>query len=393
MDSGRSTSADQNRRAPLPARFRNSAKPSRSRPAVAQTRRSTKCATASDTPRSDETQHRPWAGVPVDILGIVICLLPLVEDRARLRSVCRAHRSGPPPPAAAAPSPACDARLLVRQLLRRRDLDRRAPPHPAAGEGNEGGRHLPLRALVRGVARGREQCVTSFGKVILSSSPGSGSKCVAVAISRVKSAAKLALWRSGMKTWCLCDGACITDFMDIVFCHGKLYVLSSSEFTMDLFAFEISEDNNGMIVSRVERFVFELPEVNDNFSGTCRIVEWRGKLLIVAAYSGDTEFGHMIVEVRVLEADFGTNPVRFTEIVSLDGDCIFISPCSSKSFRSCGYDGVGEDLIYFIDLCPEKFVYNMKDGMMAPIIADGSEDKFWAPYDRPKTATWLFPTE
>jgi hypothetical protein len=90
-------------------------------------------------------------------------------------------------------------------------------------------------------------------------------------------------------------------------------------------------------------------------------VEWRGKLLIFAAYSADTESGHKIVELRVFEADVSANPVGFTEIVSLDGDCIFISPCSSKSFRSCDYNGVGENLIYFIDgnFCPQKFVYNM----------------------------------
>ncbi|CAO2146788.1 unnamed protein product [Urochloa humidicola] len=235
----------------------------------------------------------------------------------------------------------------------------------------------------------------SFYKVVLSDSPESGSKYVVVGISIIKGAVKLAFWRPGMKSWCVCDGACITEFIDIVFCHRKLYVLSSSEFTTDLFAFEISEDNNGMIVSRVEHVVVELPEVTGNYNEIWRIVEWRGKLLIVATYSGDTEFGHMIVDVRVFEADFSTNPFRFTEIVSLDGYCIFISPSSSKSFRSCGYDGVGEDLIYFIDgnLCPEMFVYNLKDGMMAPLVADGSEDNFWAPDDGPRIATWLFPTE
>lgn len=57
-------------------------------------------------------------------------------------------------------------------------------------------------------------------------------------------------------------------FMDVVFWQGKLYMLSSSEFTIDVFAFEISEDNIGMIVSRVERFIFELPEVTDNYNET-----------------------------------------------------------------------------------------------------------------------------
>jgi hypothetical protein len=37
-------------------------------------------------------------------------------------------------------------------------------------------------------------------------------------------------------------------------------------------------------------------------------------------------FGENSVQVRVFVLDLSTNPVRFTEIEALDGDCIFISP-------------------------------------------------------------------
>ncbi|CAL4987025.1 unnamed protein product [Urochloa decumbens] len=430
MDSGAGTSADHIQHAPLPVCVRKRGNASRA--AAAQTRRSTRCAPAPETRRPDEAQevqHCPWGDLPADILGVVVGRLPLVEDRARLRSVCRAWRAAarlhrrPPPPlpllvlfdfsfasfcaggtltgarrrvplpereTASAGSVHCQGWLVgvklnkgryfgdLRCFLMKafsRDVIRLPPPSAATRPVDAYSMSLPIvnGSGVVNCAINATQCVMSF----------------------YKGAVKLAFCRPGMKSWCVCDGACITEFIDIVFCHGKLYVLSSSEFTTDLFAFEISEDNNGMIVSRVGRIVFELPEATGNYNEMWRIVEWRGKLLIVASYSVDTEFGHVIVEVRVFESDFTTKPVRFTEIVSLDGDCIFISPSSSKSFCSCDYDGVGEDLIYFIDgnLCPEKFVYNMKDGMMAPLVADGPEDKFWTPDDGPKIATWLFPTE
>jgi hypothetical protein len=239
-----------------------------------------------------------------------------------------------------------------------RDVVRLPPPSAGARRVDAYSWSLPI-VNVSGVVNcciNATQCVMSFCKVVMSASPDSGSRCVAVGISNIKSAAKLAFWQSGMKSWCVCDGDCITEFIDIVFCQGKLYMLSSSEFTIDLFASEISEDNNGRIVSRVEGFVFQLPEVTDNYNGMLRMVQWSGKLSIVVACSADTESGHMIVELRVFEADVSTNAVGFTEVVSLDGDCIFISPCSCRSFRSCDYNGVGDNLIYFIDgnFCPEK---------------------------------------
>lgn len=140
----------------------------------------------------------------------------------------------------------------------------------------------------------------------MDSQADSGSKCVAAAIS------KLAFWQSGMKSWCVCDGGCITDLIDVVFCQGKLYYTCSvacRECTTDLFAFEISEDNNGLMVSRVDGSVVELPVVTDNYDNAWSIVEWRGKLQLVATYYGDAEFRHIIVEVRLFEADLSTNPV------------------------------------------------------------------------------------
>jgi hypothetical protein len=124
--------------------------------------------------------------------------------------------------------------------------------------------------------------------------------------------------------------------------------------------------------------------------------------MMIATYCNDAEFWQTITEVRVFEVDLSTNSVRLVEIESLDGDCICLSPCSSKWFRSSGYDGVGGDLIYYIDGCiyPDKsacsfdrFVYNMKDGTMAPFAGEIPEDKLHAADGRLMNPTWLFPPE
>ncbi|RLM58245.1 uncharacterized protein C2845_PM18G10490 [Panicum miliaceum] len=233
MDSRKATSGDPNRHAPLPDRVSKGVKPSRSLAAVAKTRCSTECATASEAPSSDESQRRAWADLPSDILGVMI---------------------------------------------------------------------------------------------------GRRGRLAASAASVIKSEAKLALWRSGMKSWCVCDGGCITKFIDIIFCQEKLYMLSISESTANLFAFEISDDDDCLMVSRAECREIEWPVVMDSYREMWSIVEWLGKLLIVATYSHDAEFWQQITDVRVFEADLSTNPVRLTEIESLDGDCICLSPCSSKRF-------------------------------------------------------------
>nr|CAB3490191.1 unnamed protein product [Digitaria exilis] len=297
------------------------------------TRCSTKCAQASETPRSDEAQdpqHRPWADLPADILGVVVGLFSLVEDRARLRSVCHAWRTA--------------ARI------------HRRPPTP-----------LPLLVM-------------------------SEFKFASFCTEGILTGARRRIPLPERETASAGNVRCVGSFEGWL---GTLYMLSWREFSLHLIAFEICEDNNGLMISRVEGSVVQLPVVTHDYYETWSPVEWRGKLLIVSTYSGFTEFGHMIAEVNVFEADLSTNPVRLSEIKNLGGDCIFISPCNSKSFRSSDYDGVGEHLIYFThgNLYPENFVYNMKDGMMASFAVDEVLDTFSAPDGGLMRATWFFPPE
>ncbi|KAL5203594.1 hypothetical protein ABZP36_008465 [Zizania latifolia] len=373
-----------------------------------------------------ELEGPSCADIPLDIIGILVGRLPTVEDRARLRSVCSAWRAAarvhrPPPP----PLP-----LLVffnfafswfrpdGSMSEARRI--RLPVEVAAGDvrcvGSSGGWLVGVQQK-RGLYCGDDACflvnafsqevvhlpppsaststhhvdaystslpiingsgvvdctihaahyVMSFYKVILSSSPDSGSNYTVAALSVHGNGAKLALWRPGMTSWCVCHGGCITKFSDVAFYQGKLYMLS--KITTNLFSFEITENDHGVMVSRVEMCVTELPLVKHSYGLRWVMLEWHGKLLFVVRYLGGTGSLDIMLKVNVFVVDSSTKPFRFTEINSLDGDCIFITPCSSMSFPVCQYDGIEDDLVYFTDFprylrasSPfDKIVYNMRD--------------------------------
>ncbi|XP_006663573.1 uncharacterized protein LOC102711205 [Oryza brachyantha] len=404
-----------------------------------------------------DLQRRSWAEIPGDIIGVVVGRLPCAEDRARLRSVCQAWRSAaarlhrPPPPlpllvlsnltfsgfcpdgamteTRRIPMPvglaaagdvrcvgSCEGWLAVVQQKKARYLGDSAcflvnhfsrqvvslpPPFVSTHLVDVYCRSLPIingSGVVECTIHAA-QYVMSFCKVILSSPPDSGSMYTVAAISVHRNGAKLALWRPGMTSWCICYGGCISKFSDVAVYQGKFYILS--KLTTNLFAFEITEDGHGIMVSRVERCVTELPQVKDSYGQRWNLVEWHGKLLLVVRYIGGSEGWHNICKVSVFVMDVSANPFIFTEISSLDGDCIFISPCSSMSFPTHHYDGIEDDLVYFIDgyLYPaknappfDKFVYNMRDCALAPFAVDISDDNFRASDGRVMSPTWFFPS-
>jgi len=96
---------------------------------------------------------------------------------------------------------------------------------------------------------------------------------------------------------------CVGKFIDVIFCRGKLYMFSSSELTEDLFSLELSDDDGGgLMVSRVERRDMDMPEVTEGYYQNWSVVEWRGKLIVVATYTTGAEVWQRIAEVRVFEA-------------------------------------------------------------------------------------------
>ncbi|CAL4987044.1 unnamed protein product [Urochloa decumbens] len=461
MDPGRG-GPGRSRDPPLHVRTPRGRRRSPSRPSAAwvQARRSTQCPTAPAPPgpgAGREPQHGSWADLPADILGLVVGRLPRANDRVRLHAACHAWRAAgrshgrPPPPlpllvlsdfalssfcadgamtrARRLPLPSRETAVDVRcvgsfqewlvgvQLNKgryfgdgrcflmnafSREVIYLPPPSVSTHFIDAYSRSLPIAngsGTVHCTVNGA-QYVMSFCKVDLSSSPDPDSKCAVAAISVHRSSAKLALWRTGMTSWCVCQGGCMSKFSDIALYQGKVYTFS--KFTTNLFVFDITEDDSGLMVSHVERCVAKLPEVGESYRQTWNIVEWHGKLLLVVTYIGGEGGWHNICKIGVFEVDLSTNPFRFTEINSLDGDCIFISPCSSNSFRACQYDRVEGDLIYFIDggLYPAKnappfnrSVYNMRDGAMAPFAAEIPDYNLRAPDGSLMNPTWLFPSE
>ena len=243
-------------------------------------------------------------------------------------------------------------------------------------------------------------------KVVLSASPDSGSKCIVVASSFHTITQTLALWQPGMKSWHVCDGLPIVGPKDFAFYQGKLYVLL--RFIPRLYAFELEEDDRGVVVSRVEHCVIEpLHEHRIQARGvlSCNIVVWRGNLLLIIRRYDTTKklcTQRALHQVQVFALDFSTNPCGLTEIHSFDGDSIFVDSCGCNSFPAGLYDGVEGDLVYFVDQYSkyeyeggcfnpsyDTFVYNVRNGTARPFAVELSPDNFGAPRGKLDVLVWL----
>uniref|UniRef100_A0A0D9XTT4 F-box domain-containing protein n=1 Tax=Leersia perrieri TaxID=77586 RepID=A0A0D9XTT4_9ORYZ len=206
-----------------------------------------------------------------------------------------------------------------------------------------------------------------------------GSSCIVAAVSQRMGEYKLAFCTPETQSWCICEGNCIKSHIDIEFYQGKLYMVDTR--SGDLFAFELeAHDCLFPVVSSVERCLIEkLPSAEDSGQQIYNLVQSLGKLLLLVRYfRGSWE---QFVGVRVFELGFNSNPWKWIEMKSLDGESIFISSSCSRSFAASQYEEIEDDHIYFLDsLCP-KFnpkksdsysycsqVYNMRDGTINPIL-------------------------
>ncbi|PUZ45379.1 hypothetical protein GQ55_8G218100 [Panicum hallii var. hallii] len=161
----------------------------------------------------------------------------------------------------------------------------------------------------------------SLHKVVLSASPESGSKCIVVASSFHTITQTLALWQPGMKSWHGCDGLPIVGPKDFAFYQGKLYVLL--RFIPRLYAFELEEDDHGVVVSRVEHCGIE-PLHEHRIQGrgalSCNIVVWRGNLLlIIRRYDATAAIPFLLVcmvELKVILSTLLISIVNMTAVLS-----------------------------------------------------------------------------
>ncbi|KAL6653980.1 hypothetical protein ACP70R_007445 [Stipagrostis hirtigluma subsp. patula] len=392
-----------------------------------------------------------WAGVQPEILGVVLRFLPCSADRAAVRSVSRHWRAaargrGLPPPLP----------LLVRQNLKFSCLRsdgtmtsaRRVPipkemqdsvtrcvgsfdswlvgvtpskdhadgdcdcflvntfshevvhlPHPITSRDNFTGHSNERLAVINGKDyihfRSNDLCRAFFNQVVLSASPDSGSKfIVAASFDYYITATSIALWQPGMISWLFCAGVDIHGPKELAFYNGKLYVLQ--RFRPHLFAFELGEDDRGVIVTRVELCVTEPlcphPFGHDG-SRSVNMVVWRGRLLLIIRYYDDHSPRHDVFNLKVFALDFDTNPYGVSEIHSFDGDCIFVSLGGCKSFPAGRHGGVEGDLIYFVPDYwnpNDRFVYSMRDAVVRPFAMESSPGNIRELNDLP---VWLFPSD
>ncbi|CAM0873905.1 unnamed protein product [Alopecurus aequalis] len=413
----------------------------------------------ADAGRELVPEAAPWADIQPDMLRLVLRLLPCFADRAGVRSVCHhwraiacSHGVAPPLPLLMLPKlrfsifSSDGALTAVRRLPLPKELVADGVRWMGSFQGwlvgvqpskycrGADGKCFLLNAFSHKVVHlphlsafnffnyscyttstlriingsGVLHCLVSareytmsFHNVVLSASPDSGSKCIVAATSGMDTT-KLALWRQGMRSWCVCKADCFAGRNDLAFYQGKLYMLSRS--TLCLLAFEIEEDDRGVMVSHVEQCMVELRGCVDPIGKNYNLVEWRGKLLVIIRYSTTTtpDDERNILQVKVFSLDFSTNPCALSQIHSLDGECIFVDSCSSRSFPADLYDGVQGDIIYFLDdhnyyACfdpsYDTFVYNMRDGTVTPFAVELSPGNFGAPEDNLAHPVWFFPSK
>ncbi|CAL4980244.1 unnamed protein product [Urochloa decumbens] len=330
-----------------------------------------------------------WAGLQPDILGAVLRFLPCFADRAATRSVCRHWRASargqrllPPLPLLMLPklrfSCLCPEGTMTpaRCIQLPEDVATDDVRFVVSFEGwlvgvtpNKDGREYCEKA--DGAVN--DSCIMSLHKVVVSALPESGAKYIVAASSYHEAHQKLALRQPRMASWNVCVGFAIDGPIDIAFYQGKLYVLKRC--VLRLFAFELDEDDRGIIVSRVEHCVTE--PLHPHPIQPCGSIRCN-------------------ILVEVFAVDFSTNPYGLTEIRSFDGDCIFVDLGGCKSFPASLYDGLEGDLIYFVPDYFNRydiFVYNMRDGRMRPFAVNLLPCNSDVPDDYLDFPAWCFPSE
>ncbi|CAL4992083.1 unnamed protein product [Urochloa decumbens] len=378
--------------------------------------------------RSSGRHGERWAGVPADILGAVLRLLPCFTDRSAARSACRhwrASAAGLPPPLPLLAAPALP-KLRVSCLrpggtLAAARLATTAPEGVPAAAGDVVVSYVGSSgAWLAGVASSRDAAAAAGGgecflvnafshEVVRLPDP----RTPEVVSNGRQPPCSLAAWDGAMA--CLRrrddlrsrgDKSCLLPG------RGKLYLLR--RFAPRLYALQLEEDDDhgGVNVSRVEECVTEplLPPhpVDRDDPWGCNLAVWRDKLLLIIRYYGSVlRPMRTVCQVRVLALDFGVNPCGLTEIRSLDGDCIFVDSYGCHSFPARLHDGVVEgDLIYFVNRYDnysygyfyppyDAFVYNVRNGAMRPFAAELPPVPFVAPRDRFRfdLPLWLLPSE
>ncbi|KAL6662113.1 hypothetical protein ACP70R_001497 [Stipagrostis hirtigluma subsp. patula] len=343
-----------------------------------------------------------WAELPEDILGQVLLRLPSLDDRVRLRAVCRPWRAG----AAARRHPRLPPPLPWLALRDGSLVDLHGAPVRCAPIVREGvfsylafdnlaflvhddgacslmnplsGITLPLPKLAPVVRRALQESefynqsylTKTHVKAILSSPLHSAvDPLVAVmnleennvAISACKQNDAICISMSPGRTR-LSTRICATD---IAFLHRKLYVLTDkldagrlSE-PKQLSGFDqcINDDPEQKQIyysdNPKQQQVYRIPGSDPGYLVLRYLAESNGRLLMVRrwmSFPANARLGDhdRTIRFEVFEADLTTVPGRWMKVESLAGQALFLgSECSKSVLASQFAGGIQEDCIYFV---------------------------------------------
>ncbi|KAL6662108.1 hypothetical protein ACP70R_001492 [Stipagrostis hirtigluma subsp. patula] len=356
-----------------------------------------------------------WAELPEDILGQVLLRLPSLDDRVRLRAVCRPWRAG----AAAQRHPRLPPPLPWLTLRDGILVDLHGAPVRCAPIVREGVFSYLAVDNLAFLVHDDGGCSLMI--------PLSGLTLPLPKLASVVSRAinKSEVYRQLSRKWAFAKailGDLRINATDIAFLHGKLYALTDHEglHVIQLDACHLSEQEsspgfafNQCIADDPDQQQVYFPF--DRKGPVCFVMRYlaesNGKLLMIRRWMHYPQTAARLglhdktFVFEVFKADLTTAPGRWTKVDNLDGHAVFLGWQCSKSVVAshCG-NGVQENCIYFmhrvfdnpanecfgpcVDPLGDSGVYHMKDEKILPLLPEAVMEEL---RHKQQFLTWFFP--
>ncbi|CAL4998281.1 unnamed protein product [Urochloa decumbens] len=361
-----------------------------------------------------------WEELPPDLLGLVLHRLPSLDDRVRLRAVCRPWRAGahpqrhkplPPPLPWFALRDGALVDLQGAQVRCGPILRKGVSRYLAVGDlaflvHDDGagslmyplsGFTLPLPQLAPAVRRALDESKAYRRSNIVKT------HCKAILSSPLDSTTEPFIAVLMMEGHGLAASAC-----------KQPYAISAGvpdpESTRRIY--DIASFTGSSMSSPIMKAFMPWSLMLDDLASQNRHqVECSGKLLMIRrwmSYPGEARLGDhdRTFRFEVFEADLATIPGRWINVDSLDGHAIFLdSECSKSVLASKCAGGVQEDCIYFMHRifdhptreyfgpCVDPFrdsgVYSMRDAKITPLLPEAVMVELRC---KQQYLTWFFPT-
>ncbi|KAL6646455.1 hypothetical protein ACP70R_018063 [Stipagrostis hirtigluma subsp. patula] len=389
-----------------------------------------------------------WAELPEDILGQVLLRLPALDDRVRLRAVCRPWRAGAaarrhprlPPPLpwlALRDGSLVDlhgAPVRCAPIVREDVFSYRAVDNLAFLVHDDGG--CSLMNPLSGFTLPLPKLAPTHVKAILSSPLHSAADPLVAVINLEGNNVAISACKQN-------DAICISmspgrtrlspriRATDIAFLHGKLYVLTDDEGlrVTEMDAGRLSEPKPSSCFDQCiaddpeqrqiyychdpkQQHVYRIPGSDPGYLVLRYLAESNGRLLLVRrwmSFPANARLGDhdRTIRFEVFEADLTTVPGRWMKVESLAGQALFLgSECSKSVLASQCAGGIQEDCIYFmhrvfdnpskeffgpcVDPLADSGVYNMRDREFMPLMPEAVMTELRR---KRQYLTWFFPAD